>query len=499
MLVWIMWLRRIGGMAVRRFLVEASLMTLLFWNAPSAAARPVECWFSVPAGERADCRMVEIPAAGGNGSVEIAAVALKTRGNTPSSDPVLFIEGGPGASPFGNDEVDAEERMDAWWSRSARIRGERDLILFDPRGVGRSRPSGDCPEMDTATDAGRIGAEGRDRLEAGATRVCAKRMAATGLDPTALSTALAASDAFAVGRAYGATALNLLGVSYGTRVALAMMREPAVPLRAVVLDGVYPPDVSAREEAPRTTAAIIRRILADCAANRVCRGVHSDLEARFLARIKALGERPLDIRVAGIGRLRVDAGATLEAIGAAASEGDDPGRLPGTLDRVAGGRLTELVPWLRSPWFADPETAEGVALSIECRENIRVADPARLAEAVKRLEPMGAVLSEDPGPRLCADWPGGAAPPSERTPVASPIPTLALSGAYDAATPPEWGDRVTATLSRSKHVVYRARGHMIAWSTPRAAAMVADFFHNPDPAALTVDPDAAKLPVFPAR
>jgi len=484
-------------MAVRRLLVEVSLATLLFWNAPSTA-RTVDCWFSVPAGERADCRLIEIPADAANGPIEIAAVALKSRARMPVSDPVLFIEGGPGASPFGADQVDAEERMETWWSRSARIRRERDLILYDPRGVGRSRPSGDCPEMDAAADAG--GAiDGRDGLEAGAARACAARMATRGLNPAALSTTLAASDAFAVGRAFGATTLNLLAVSYGTRVALAMMREPMIPLRSVVLDGVYPPDISAREEAPKTTAAIIRRILADCAANRVCRGVHPDLEKRFMERIKALGERPRDIRVAGGGRSRVDAGTALEAIAAAASDGDDPGRLPGTLDRVAEGRLTELVPWLRSPWFADPDTAEGVALSIECRENIRVVDPARLADSVKRREPMGAVLNEDPGPRLCADWPGDAATAAERTPVAAAIPTLALSGAYDAATPPEWGERVVSTLSRSRHIVYRARGHMIAWSTPRAAAMVADFFDTPDPATLTVDPDAAKAPVFPAR
>lgn len=486
-------------MTIRAILMEASLATLLFCPASEAVARPVECWFSVPPGERADCRMVEIPAGGGMGAVEIAAVALKARTPTPESDPVLFIEGGPGASPFGADEDEVEERMESWWSRSVQLRRERDLILFDPRGVGRSRPSGDCPELDVVADTGRVGTEERDRLEAGAARACAKRMISQGLDPAGLSTVLAASDAFAVARAFDATALNLFAVSYGTRVALAMTREPAVPLRAAILDGAYPPDLSALEEAPKTAASVVHRILDDCAANRVCRGVHPDLEARFAARIKALDEKPADVRVAGFGKSRVDAGAALEAIGAAATEGDDPGRLPGILDRVAGGRLNDLVPWLRSPWFGDPETAEGVALSIECRENIRVADPTRLAQAVKRWEPMGAVLSEDPGPRLCADWPGGAAPPNERPPVASSVPTLVLSGTYDGVTPPEWGDRVAATLSRSKHVVYRARGHMVAWSTPRSAAMAAEFFHRPDPTTLVVDPDAAKPPSFPAR
>lgn len=484
--------------AVPRLVIAASIAALAA-GAPGASARAVDCWFSLPPGERAECRMVEIPGDARGGPVELAAVALKARAAHPESDPVVFIEGGPGASPFGFDEVEVEERMDAWWSRTLPLRRDRDVILFDPRGVGRSRPSGDCPEMDTAADAGRMSEEGRDRLEAEGARACAKRMAAAGLDPTRLSTALAASDTFAVARAFSPGALNLIAVSYGTRVALNLMRDPAIPLRAVVLDGVYPLDVSAREEAPRNAATIIRRILDDCAANRVCRGVHPGLEERFRARLAALSEKPLDLRVAGLGRVRLGTGAVLEAIQTMATEGEDPGRLPGALDRLAAGRAVDLTSWLRSSWFADPDTAEGVALSIECRENIRVVDPGRLAAAVQRFQPMGGVLDEDPGPRLCAEWPGGAATAGERAPVTSTTPTLALSGAYDAVTPAEWGERVVSTLAHARHVVYRARGHIVGWSSPRAAAMIADFIRKPDPEGLTIDPDAAKPPVFPAR
>ena len=64
----------------------------------------------------------------------------------------LRLEGGPGASPFGSGEA-TEERMEVWWELSAPFRRTRNLILFDPRGVGRAEPDTDCPELDAAGGA----------------------------------------------------------------------------------------------------------------------------------------------------------------------------------------------------------------------------------------------------------------------------------------------------------------------------------------------------------
>lgn len=467
-----------------------------------AAMRPVDCWFSVPATERAECGSVDIPSAGASPPAQLAVVILKARTTAPANDPVLFIEGGPGASPFGLSE-EGEERIEAWWSLTAAMRRKRDVILFDPRGVGRSVPNADCVELDELAAGPTPATKAqRDQIEEAAERACAERLAGQGFDATAMGTPLAASDAFAIARAVDAKSVNLFAVSYGTRVAFAMMREPELPIRSVVLDGVYPPDVNAREEAAWLAQRGLRHLFEDCAGNRICRAAHPDLEARFLAQIRQLLAKPAEVRVLSAGppqRIAITAGVTLEALLTAMTQGDALAELPDMADRVARGRFMPLLPWLRSSWFGDPDTADGLALSIECRETVNTADPKQVLSGLKRFEPFGAVLDEDPAIRLCGAWPSSVSMPAERLPVASPAPTLLLSGAYDTVTPPEWGDRAAATLPKSRHVVFRSLGHIVTMAKTCPMGMASDFIDDPNPAALRICAEAARPPVFNAR
>jgi pimeloyl-ACP methyl ester carboxylesterase len=73
------------------------------------------------------------------------------------------------------------------------------------------------------------------------------------------------------------------------------------------------------------------------------------------------------------------------------------------------------------------------------------------------------------------------APPSERQPVQSDIPTLLLSGGYDWLTPPAWGREAARHLSLSKHVIFRSQGHGVSAQDPCAARLRDEFFDAPDP------------------
>jgi pimeloyl-ACP methyl ester carboxylesterase len=478
-----------------------TLVLLLGGGSAEAAFRRADCWFGVPEGERATCGRVDVPAAPPVPAASLPVAILHANTPGPADDAVLYIEGGPGASPFGLGE-DTEERMEAWWEQTEALRRTRDVILFDPRGVGRATPAADCPELDRLASEPAAGTARRNELEAAAVEDCARRIMIQGVDPATLTTPRAAADAFAVASAVGAKSVDLWAVSYGTRVAFAMLRQPqpAPPIRAIVLDGVYPPDANPREEAAWLAQRGMRRLFEDCAANRVCRAAHPDFEERFAARIGQLDAKPAEIRTASAGaHLKLTGGLVLDALLTMLTQADELTGMPGVIERVIGDRYLQLLPWLRSPWFGDPDTADGLAMSIECRETVNAADPKQTLAGLKRWAPYGAVAADDPGPRLCANWPTGASAAGERLPVASPVPALLLSGAYDAVTPPEWGDRAAATLPKSRHVVFRGLGHIVTLSRSCPMRMVADFLATPDPAALTVCPEAAKPPAFTAR
>lgn len=70
-----------------------------------------------------------------------AAAVVPATARRPKSDPIVFLNGGPGfgtISPFA---------LDGYFAGSGLVR-DRDLILVDTRGTGISRPRSGCPELD---------------------------------------------------------------------------------------------------------------------------------------------------------------------------------------------------------------------------------------------------------------------------------------------------------------------------------------------------------------
>ena len=138
------------------------------------------------------------------------------------------------------------DAMKGWWPYIDAVpwlQG-RDLILMDQRGAGLSEPSLDCPEIE------RVGLEllklsgdpGRRRtVYMAAAEECRRRWLAAGVALGDYDTGTAAADFVELRRALGVAAWNLYSVSYGTRLALVLIREDPEGLRSVILDSAYPP------------------------------------------------------------------------------------------------------------------------------------------------------------------------------------------------------------------------------------------------------------------
>ena len=104
----------------------------------------------------------------------------------------------------------------------------RDLILFDQRGVGYSEPSLDCPEIVEASLANLESNLNDDewlRIDSDARQVCHNRLIAEGIDLSAYNSCQCGGDLDDLRRALGYDVWNLLGISYGTRLALTAMRD----------------------------------------------------------------------------------------------------------------------------------------------------------------------------------------------------------------------------------------------------------------------------------
>ncbi|TXG83413.1 MAG: hypothetical protein E6R14_06065, partial [Thermomicrobiales bacterium] len=92
----------------------------------------------------------------------------------------------------------------------------------------------------------------------------------------------------------GYDAYNLYSISYGTRLALEVMRShPESGLRSVVLDSTYPPEIPSYEQFPLEPHEVVIQLFADCQRDANCAAAYPDLQNRFVALLAQLREHPI--------------------------------------------------------------------------------------------------------------------------------------------------------------------------------------------------------------
>lgn len=242
-------------------------------TATSSRLTSAACPFSLP-GETEEvtyrCGMLRVPQFRDDpAGTQLGIFYAQLRAMTPGSGqpPLLFLAGGPGASGVYDVPLLAPTL--------APLRHARDLIFFDVRGAGFSQPRLDCA---AAGDAA-----------AGPT--CMAALRAQGIEPMTFNTTQNAADAANLLTALGYMQADLLGVSYGARLALEMVRSQPQAVRAVVLDSVVAPETLSYELQALGDYEAKLWPFADCEATPACSDRFGAMAGRFLALINRLDER----------------------------------------------------------------------------------------------------------------------------------------------------------------------------------------------------------------
>ncbi len=230
------------------------------------------CAFPVPAGSyQVDCGYVSVPedrsAARANARmIRLHVAVFHSWANLPARDPVIHLAGGPGSSSLELAGYMFGQGLD-------QVLAYRDLILFDQRGTGYSLPRLDCPERDSLTPSlldGSRAPDSRDTAIVDAFKRCRLRLIQEGIDPSAYSSSASAADVNDIRRALGYQQVNLYGDSYGTRLALTIMRDFPEIVRSAVLDSTYPLQVNLYTTLAPNAERAFKVLFDRCAANQSC-------------------------------------------------------------------------------------------------------------------------------------------------------------------------------------------------------------------------------------
>lgn len=407
-------------------------------------------------------------------SVELFVARIPSSSATPRPDPLVLINGGPGQS--GVDlYLQARGAFDP-------VRRERDLILLDQRGTGRSTEGFECrvPE-DLAIETA-----GTQALE----RFVDECVGSLEHDPRFYTTSVAVQDLDRLRAAFGFEQWNLYGVSYGTRVAQHYLRRFPERTRAVVLDGVVPPDLALGPDVAREAQRALNRIFERCATDSGCGERFADLPQRFETLLARLETEPLR-NVPGLPappaadgsppRPAFEFGAVhLRALVRFMSYNAlTVALLPVLISEAYDGNVTPLVSQARTTLRGLPESMSfPMSNAVVCTEDVPFITPDAM-DGLAELY-LGTMIVE--GLRaVCARWPAGNIDPDFKELITSDRPVLLLSGSNDPITPPAYAERVRAGgLSNSAHLIGRDQGHGLApiGCVPR---LLRSFLEDPRP------------------
>ena len=446
----------------------------------------VDCWFDRPLWRPMHCgRFHTRPEAGARPEqFSLPVVYIPQWFWRRSGPPVLYIAGGPGGSSWlGADEV-------GFWSHWVEQTGwDGGVVLYDQRGVGLSEPALDCPEMRSVRRELLplpLPTEETYRRVREATRACHDRLKADGMDLHRFTTQLNASDAIDLMSAMGLERWDVYGVSYGTRVALQMMRTAPEQLRSVVLDSVYPPQVNAELSDAWLLQRAFELYSRICELADECTESPADLDAdlqRALTRvdremIKLSVRDPQDGKDIAVVYDDEDlAWLLFESL----YQWDVIPRLPPSMRALGDGRLDSAMRSLiqdNVDSLLDDSISDAVASSVDCHDAGMVDQ--RDAEQQLQWYPRAAPIKRyDWQYHACRYWDSGEAPEQFRSPVVAEVPTLLLAGEFDPVTPPEWAELAARHLARSQVFVFPAVGHGVLDSHVCAADLVRGFFADP--------------------
>lgn len=398
-----------------------------------------ECVVKVVPTERIECGLLFVPEnrrKARSRTISLPVMIFRSTASAPAADPVVYLPGGPGLS-----SIDGRTT-----GKGNPFLAERDQILLEGRGNKFARPSLGCPEINDLRAA-----NATPTVQTAAAARCRAELSASGVDLDGYTSAETADDLDDLRRALGIRQWNLIGFSYGTRLAQTVLQRHPEGVRSVVLDSVLPVDVNYDEAAASSLRRAINALLDACAGDQVCDVRYPDLRARFAALV-ADADRD-GIPAPG----RVLRGRDIvEAVGAGLQQPGVIPALPDIISETAGGRLTGLLPLTRQ---VTSTFNWGLRLSIWCGEEMPFENAHRMTSQISPTLGLGGTDNRTATPEMCAAWRVSSADALANAPVTSDVPVLILAGEFDPITPPAWGRRLLRTMTNARFVQVPGQSH----------------------------------------
>ncbi|MCV6615240.1 MAG: alpha/beta hydrolase [Cellvibrionaceae bacterium] len=405
----------------------------------------------------------ENPAAPAGPSIPIHYAVLPAVRDKHPDEAVLVIVGGPGQAAL--DYAGHFNRI------LRKLRAERDILLIDQRGTGRSNPL----RCETMENMDQLGFDADNVNIKAETKACKKQL---DTDLSFYSSAYALEDFEAIRKQLGYQRLHLFGTSYGTRMVQLYMQKYPEAVASGIMDGVVPLSQNVLAVGESVDEAL-ELLFLQCESQPACEQHFPNLRQQFHQLVQNLGGQSylqaVKHPVSGEGQaMRLGKSKLAGILRLALYSAQARTLLPYTIDRI---KLDDFSPLL-GLWGL---TIDGLNLAMGMHGAIICAeDWPRLSEA-DRAAMNKSLIGGDMLAGLDAACPIWNVQPQLQgfaQPFSTQLPVLMLSGRFDPATPPAWAKKIEPRLTKGQHVIFPYATHGVAGHTC-APDLMAQFVSEP--------------------
>lgn len=406
--------------------------------------------------------------------IELAYVRLHSAAEDPKA-PLVYLAGGPGDSS--TRFADNPGSLSAWLP-TLRI---CDVVFIDQRGTGNSEPvmswQGDAPPTDVARDL-----ESARRFAIENARHAAAFLRAKGIDFDGYTSNESADDLRDLCAVLGVPKLSLMGFSYGTHLAQAMIRRHPAVLENVVICGVE--GLHQTFKFPLQADTQFRKVALYAKQDQELSKHVPDLEALLRRVLEKLEREPMVVEVmhdASGSRLSVPVGRFGLQIILRFDLGDasDLPVFPKLLHSIDEGDPSVL------QWFVQKRLGilggvNGMSMIVDASSG---ASPERLAMiAAQAKESLFGNVMNFPflEPGYLEVWQPPDAGEAFRAPLVSDVRTLFLTGTLDWNTPPHQAEEVRWGFTNGTHLIVENAGHEQILTQPQIGKAIVRFLSGED-------------------
>lgn len=417
-----------------------------------------ECDFSeeIKLGENMKCGYVEVPEnyqRPEGRKIKIAYVVLKARNTDQENYPLIYFSGGPGGISLAEGSVKR-------WSEIP-INDDRDIILFDQRGINYSTALPDIgPELFEvmAADAD---VEQEKKQFAEVLKSYQKKFREEGIDIGSYNSFENARDVGELMSYLGYKKYNLFGVSYGTRLARIVQDMFPEKIHSVILDSPAPLNTDFLISRLESYSLSLQRVFDFCKTDPGCSKKYPELKKKYIAAISSLKEKPIEVVIEGK-PFFVNAQDAVYFLRRRLYRGDSRENVPAfimALSKREGEAVIEDINYEKN--IMTPFINTSMLLAVENHEQFDKKYTSKVIDSIYKTLPLFparlgffTALYE-----AGQNWHDNRLPYEKRVFNRSDVPTLIFVNQYDPVTPPEYGAVFKERLTNSELYILDQGGH----------------------------------------